>query len=227
MEKEIIKLKNELITRVHHFYPVGVEDFSSVYNGQKELLQIVENKIDKEVNTTDSEFNVFCEKLQDSLPDLKVENRIYYQFPNYVACVNLPPSEYKDIIHRANFVICISLLANYYTLYFEESYFFSSYKGAALVDKNLSLPSYNIHSFEMNEKLKNVIDVSSIKRTVESFFPVKKFISHFLIKKWTMKGTVPYGELDDPQNNNNYYSIFEFLFAGSSEMRYPAVEIIE
>ena len=82
VKKENINLKNELIARVHHFYPVGADSFTFGYKGKEDLLRIIENKIDKEANNPGAEFNVFCEKIQSILPESEVENRIDCQFPN-------------------------------------------------------------------------------------------------------------------------------------------------
>ncbi|MGC4231554.1 MAG: hypothetical protein QM594_00955 [Niabella sp.] len=199
MDKEQIQLKKELEKIVLKYYEK--DDFK--------IKSIVNKKIEVEVASKDAIFTRFCKILQDNVRPLTVYNFMHFNFPNYVAAINFPDNTTEDIAKRSYLVICLSLLADYYTLYFSDTFYFRNY-GDYKDGVDLVPPHFTIHSLETNPSFLDS-KINAIKESIAVFFPNRKYIRHDLLKKWKNEKFYPYGE-DEKMLGLKQFSLFELLF---------------
>jgi len=213
-----MKVLDELLKKVYFFYPIGCWEYRKNYPGYLQIEKIIENKINNEVNNPTSVFNHFINEVNTEIKGLKIENRSYYQFPNYIANISLK-EQVNDIgILKENMIICISLLADFYTIFFEEQFLIESKQKLRIQDKS----SFHIYSFETFLDTENSPIVDIIKKKIASFFPDKKYVSHYLIKNFIVGGFAPYGEEYSYELGQVKYSLFDFLFFANPLIPRPA-----
>lgn len=119
---------------------------------------------------------------------------------------------------RQSLIICISLLVDYYTIFFEEVYYFLEFR-------NKVSPAYTIHFYESASSLKKSFDLEFINNSIAEHFPEKKIINHCFLKEYKIKGYTPYGITEIPDNGSSYYSFYELLF--DSNYNLSSVELVE
>jgi len=195
-------LRNELSQQVSEIYKS--KDLSSIKD-------VVAQKIDGFTNNlTNQSFYKFCEDLKEEITEGRVERASYFNFPNYVCIIELP-TKYLDegsIEVRQSLIICISILVDFYTMYFEERYYFLKFKRGKSVS-----PCYAIHFFdEGGEALKEKVNLQFILEKMGQYFPTKILAPHNLLKEMKIEGHVPFGNIPPPDDLKIAYSFFELLF---------------
>ena len=199
----MIELLPDILKDLYHFYPVGIGNYKS-YPGLLEMREIVSNKMDNECNDPESISNRFNISLQKELPDLKVLNMNYYNFPNYVDSIQINNRLENDIEHSFSLEIFISLLTDYYTLFFADNYWVNKGSERATV--------FSVYSFQKSLTRIDKTVYESTTRQVNLFFPKKKYIPHIFLFNTRINGSVPFGEEWSPIIQENNYSLFQLLF---------------
>src|SRR5438270_7570962 len=117
-DKKSTEIINDLLRAVYNYYPVGYLHFVERYPGYLAMREIVAKKIDFECNDKNSVSNKFAADLQSCLPDYRMDNRSYLQFPNYYFILQIFSEDLGSVVHEFNLHIVISLLCDYYTVVF-------------------------------------------------------------------------------------------------------------
>jgi hypothetical protein len=112
-----LTIPQDLLECLYHFFPVGLPNLPN-YAGVNEIRKIVNKKIDEDCNNERSDINELFSDLMLQIPGLKWENISYRQYPNYIINSLLKDELANGINHTCNLQITISLLCNYYTIFF-------------------------------------------------------------------------------------------------------------
>ena len=205
-------LKKELTFKVMEIY------------GEKKLdiKKIIGKKIDALTDTNTfyiKPFDDLFNHLKEGVSNFEIWRQPYFQFPNYIISFQLPSKYLNEnkVELRQSLVVCISLLVDYYTVFFEEVYYFLEFG-------NKKPSSHTIHFYESTSSLKILFDLEFINNSIVKYFPQKKFMSHYFLKNYKIKGYTPYGITEIPDNGSSYYSFYEFLFDTSNNL--SSVEVV-
>jgi len=200
----------EFLKIVHDHYPVGFGNLNRQY-GYQEILKKVESKIDLECNDPESISNKFCDTLQKAFIDNRILNRNYFQFPNYIAIIELSETNVDNVLHSFYFEICLSLLCNYFTFYFVDEYRFKDYS-----DSNKINAMFEIHSFEKSKPRVDPQFIASAEKIINDYFPRSKY---------EVSSVAPYGEEFSPNPKDNIYNFYDLLFHYIGKIRH--LEIVQ
>ncbi|WP_293305060.1 hypothetical protein [Pedobacter sp. UBA5917] len=203
----------DLVKAVYQYYPIGTGDVNEAFPGYGRLTAIVKDKIEKLISNTLSEA---CSKLNsdilNSFRNLTVLNSYHHQFPNYAMDIRFPKIEYPEVDLNYKLSLRISLLTNYYTIFFEEVILHKNLK----VGSNQSLPM----SLTVSSSIAHITDaenmVQKLKTIVETNFPDYKFVNHQLLFSRKIQGGYPHGADGNPFNKE--YSLYDFLFDNEYEV---------
>ena len=198
----------DLVKAVHKYYPIGLNEPNDFYAGYQQLKGILAEKINKLMaNSLPAECLRLEEDTQSLFKNYPVLNSYHRQFPNYALDIKLPDKKYPEIQLSYHLKIRISLLTNYYTLFFEE----------VALHKNImrSLISLNpMVSYAVSSTLVGIDGsqkmIENMKNVIQTHFPNHQFVNHNLLMLRKMHGGYPHGTDPNPYNNEN--SFYNFLF---------------
>jgi hypothetical protein len=207
---DTLEVINYFLEKVYYHYPVGFTHFYNTYRGYLVMEEIVMNKINLECNDPTSLSNVLVNKIRNDFPDLRVENKNFFNFPSYVITLELSSVLNGAIKHITALEICISLICDYYTMYFIEDFKFEAlYKQGNSVRQKTSC---SIYSFESS---KIMIDNRIVTGTISSinyYFGQKKFVSHDFLNRYFINEVYPFPMNLDISLQQKKSSFFELLF---------------
>ncbi|SRR5258706_10604001 len=204
------ELKLEVLSRVKQYYPIGLPYSNQHYAGYKELLGIVERKINDLLKNGRLEiWSSLVEQLGNRFPKDSIQDMAYQQNPNLLLRVILKSTS-DNILERTRTVtICISLLSFYYTIFFVEEL-----RPIGSVRAGFEPPVrtvwYSNASCEQEAKYFDLVD-----NLIRQYYPMHKFIDHYFLFKMEISGGIPHGEdieIGTVQNPSHKYSAFDFLF---------------
>lgn len=201
---------NRLLASLYRYYPIGMdEEMKSYYSGFNELTEIVKKKMNVFIEDPAWEGNRLFKALKKGLPES--ETTFYsHWYPSHIICVSFPGNDEKHYRHQLTLEIYISLLTDFYTVIFNDSYYL--YKpGTKEIDSRISIQSYNNYSETgiYTSYLKN------IEKEISVFFPEKKFIHYRYLKTHkVVNPCCPFGitpeECSTPVPS---FSLFDYLFS--------------
>jgi hypothetical protein len=202
-----------LLHAVYRHYPVGYFYLKDKYPGYQEMKEIVAKKMNSECNDPLSISNVFARDLQEQLGKIKVINRNYENFPNYVFDVRISSKHLIKLAHSCYLTVCISLLCDYYTLFFVDEFSWKGPKDANNQPAFHPSPHY-VYSFNTSLPKANPQLMANINLVLRTHFPGKTYISHALLMEPPFFSRVaPFGQSVSPQEWDNYYSFYSLLFS--------------
>ncbi|QNN41052.1 hypothetical protein [Pedobacter roseus] len=197
----------DLVKAVYQYYPIGTRDVNEAFPGYGKLTTIVKDKVERLIsNTLPAAPSKLDSDIRNSFNNLAVLISYHHQFPNYAIDIRLPKIEYVEVGLNYKLSLRISLLTNYYTIFFEE----------VILHKNLKAgfnqtPSM---SFAVSSSIGHIADaenmVQILKTIVETNFPDHKFVNHVLLFSRKIQGGYPHGADGNPFNKE--YSLYNFLF---------------
>lgn len=208
--QQAISMINDLLKSLYSYYPIGNSEYmKKEYSGYQKLSQLTDAKIQMLIeNEADSPSTIFFSHLKTALPQYELFDQSYFQFPNYVFRINISEKKTEDYRKNVFFELCISLLADYYTVFFEEQY---------RIDDNPPT-MFAIRSYE---KLVQDIKCQEIAQTIqllmENNFPEKKYIPYKLLEEYKISGMTPFGR-EESHNMSKTYSLYDYLF---TNVNYP------
>lgn len=209
----------ELLECIHHYYPIGMPHIRDEFSGFLELKKITANKIDSLVNNKVTEWSHLVAALEKRFGD-KVFDIAYWQFPCYMLRVVLKEEKNDRFEYVQNFIVNISLLCNFYTIYFEDVFFYPTYvsKGATPLQQRVI--------YFQNEGIgkEHELNPEEIETLLRLHFKEHRYISHKTLFDYKVSGGYPGMEsLEDATHFE--YPIYSFLF--DSLMTYDNLKVVE
>lgn len=201
--KELIKgLVQDIYT--HYSVQQSYDEDPIAYEGIQNIIDLKIKQFTS--NSLPDNYYSLLRFLQDTFKDRLINNQLYSNFPSYSITIELR-NELRDEIKTLTWLnIRISLLTNYYTIYFEERNHFSGFKirgdkdipvlFCILSSKNLNVDSGNLYVAKVQELLLNL-------------FPGYQYINHSLLLNYKIPDRIPIGYVDPIPN---FYPIYAFLF---------------
>lgn len=184
-----------LISRVYHFYPIGLKANSSTYPGKLEYKQIVDRKINALINNEATEWSAFSDDIRNSA--FPFRDLAYEQSPSYKANFEITKTEINDTQYSKTFDFVISLLTNHYTFFIDECF---RYKSKAL---------WHILRLEdLTEDERKF--ASTIQSKIEKYFPTHEYTNHKLLMDVKIEGGILH--IDDDHYPFDTLSLYQYLF---------------
>jgi hypothetical protein len=196
-----------LLPYIHKYYPIGMPRLRT--DQEDEIRKIITEKLDYKSdvsirwNSVVSEFR--------TLGFNHVENMSYLQFPSLMASLDLN-HEVENIKVTKSFVMCISLLAPYYTYYFRYSHRVKLDLGS------LPLGYWAFFNDLSCQLLKPPIDINLVNHQMQRYFPNHEFVSHFTLMINQVGCGLPYGFLKEDYLPS-HHSYYQFLFDNEQPLR--------
>lgn len=128
----------------------------------------------------------------------------YLQFPNLMVSLD-ENHEVNGIKVIKSAIICISLLAPFYTCYYRYSHRVKLHQGSLPMGYWVFVNDKSYHS------LKPTISLELLSRSVQNFFPNYTFLNHYPLMINYLEGGLPYGESKEYYQPAKY-SFYQFLF---------------
>jgi hypothetical protein len=203
-KKEIL---NDLIEAIHKYYPITQGVPNEEYEGYRILQKIIDTKIDGFTSgKLPDDCYALITQIAECFNNCPVNVHWYTNFPSYSISVELANETMDHIKRTSSLNVKISLLTNYYTIFFEEMNVFNGFKERH--DKNKPVLFRILSSKNLNVDTEKTF-IAKVQNIITPLFPGYKYVNHdFLFKKKLPKG-IPIGFLDPIPN---YYPIYAFLF---------------
>jgi hypothetical protein len=203
----------DLLHAVYNHYPVGYPHYIDRYPGYLKMREIVGKKLGVECNDINSISNKFAEAIRSSLPRYDIENKNYLNFPNYSFVLPISNEDLGTVIHKFDLNLVISLLCDYYTIVFVDTY---RTRGIARdgVTPNSFVSSHSIFSY--SSSIGRVSDdiVLLLTETIKKYFPDKKYVHHALLMEPPFIARIaPFTEVYNPDKSSSFW---ELLFSNDS-----------
>lgn len=195
-------ITNTLLTKIHNYYPIGRPEMYQQYAGFQELKNIMTQKI-AEMENNESKWNQFIKTVRNKFPLCRVED-LYYPFPSFCLNIHIGEKTFETIKTQTSVQVVVSLLADYYTIYFGEHSTYTAY-----LQSNPMFGILAFDSYSMNSQDKDLID--HIQEAMPLFFPNHKYLSHFFLMKNGIIGGNPLSDIDNFSIQREV-SYFEYLF---------------
>jgi len=194
-----------LVKAVHHYYPVGFAMTNIQYEGFQELqaiLLVKHNNVSK--NSMPDDIKKLGENLRNHFGHLPVHFEYYKQFPSYSIVIELFHHYHDGVQHILRLVIKVSLLINFYTIYFEDAIKYDHLR------YELGPVNTTVVSFQMQRDKDHAQDVIAVERFLKECFPDYFFIGHQLLFGLKIK----HGQLieEEFETAGQTKDVFSFLF---------------
>lgn len=195
---------NSLIHAVHRFYPVGFNLTNDQYDGYNAVKEIVAEKIEKlKADTFPINLKLFNQKIKNHFSNLRVQFEYHKQFPSYSIVLFISERDYEGLQHILRVAIKISLLINYYTVYFEE---YVKYK-----DIYSEIGTYNTTVVSFNrQKEENKLKINILFEFLSECFPKYFAIGHDLLFKFKVHHGTTFGNEFTTVSEGK--PVFDYLF---------------
>lgn len=129
--------RNKLLEIIHSYYPIGSEQLEHNYSGYPRYKKILTNKINDIIEAKETKWVSFVNSMKP-VYEADFFDMNYHQFPSHIARVNIINESNSKFDFQQTLVINISLLCNYYTVFFEDLFIFKNYSD------NLSKPKIKL-----------------------------------------------------------------------------------
>jgi len=196
---------NELFQKVHDFYPMGSDRVDQTFPGKVKYDAILKDKIDSIINHQSTAWESFASDLS-CLNEHSLFNMSYLQFPCFIGKLQIVSDENSRFNMQRTLVIAVSLLCDYYTLYFEDTYAFAGYTDLSVK------PKLHILFSKRNDSGEEEVLFNTVHSMLRKSFPRFGFVNHKLLFDTRIKGgfVYPDGEACPDRRMN----LFNFLFDG-------------
>ena len=195
----------DLLKSVYRYYPVGLPNFQSSFEGRAKAMDILEKKIIAVQDGTPNDWTRLISVLTEKKIG-EVRDAAYIQFPSYTATIILKQASTEWIEFTQYLHVTVSLLTNYYTVYFEDrlghKVFYESEK-------------HNPHTYLYYSNIRDPTSPSAeafheVKSIVASVFRNHQFVPHQLLFDHKVQGVY---SLYEPQDQGLMEApLFTLLF---------------
>lgn len=158
-------------------------------------------------NATSPDWDQFLKFLQTSLPDCSLL-KSQTSFPNRSFMIVVSDSSYNNVRERVVFNFIKSLLGDYYTAYFQSTFFMERFSEVGRVP----MVFFNYGNENCSEREMKLLEL--VKSSARQYFPEDKFVPHHLVMNNSVLGV----------NKPRFYkmtpdkelTMFNYLFATDS-----------
>lgn len=220
LETQYSPLINEFVHAVRKYYSIDPKIPNREYDGYNLLVEIIENKIDQLVdNMLPKQFYNLIEAINLDFKEYTVFDKCYEQFPNYSLTIELANRISNNIQCISLLNLRMSLLTNYYTIFFEEVNIFNDFSENERINRPLS---FRIFSSRNNGIDPEKILLKKLKKMIDESFPEYKFVHHKILFDLKIDSAEPIGLTGYGLNS---YPIYAFLFDNNYHL--PTYQVIE
>ena len=214
------EILNDLIKAIHNYYPIEQAILNEEFEGYKVLQKLIDTKIHGLTNgQLPKECYALVKEIESFFVNCPINVHFYTNFPSYSIGIELA-NDTSDYTRRTSWLnVSISLLTNYFTVFFEERNLFNGFKEQN--NKNMPILFRILSSKNHNIDTENIF-VEKIKDIVATLFTEYKYINHRLLFNYKLPNGIPIGFFDPIPN---FYPIYAFLF--DNWMDLPTTVIIE
>ena len=201
-EKRIIE---ELLRKIHFFYPIGLPLLHSEYEGFKTLKEILYKKQIVADNGNPAEWFTLAEETTKDWEGCEVINFVGKPFPCYELSIILFSEMQKGLSITGTLTLTLSLLVKHYTVYVYDEYSSSNEKGNFTSSHGYLYSGIQYH-LDISDKIQR------IKERVEKYFPEYTFIGHNPLFAHKILGGYAYSCGYEDMDKN---VIYDYLFSTS------------
>ncbi len=195
-----------LLKAIHSFYPVGINSLMGKYEGFSVFRRILDRKINEIAEGHTSSWTMLKDEIKCIFPHQSIIEQSYNQFPSYQLYIRIFERDEKGIRFERRLCLNISLLCQYYTLFFETIVSIKSHN-----DSEHSVATSRIFSFfDLEESKKN--DIDEIKLLIEKNYKDYQFVHHKILFSYFIEGCGTYSnwqEYETGQKNPIYLFLFD------------------
>lgn len=190
----------DLLGYVHKYYPVGCPTYKT--SQENEIRSKIADKLNdkSEVHSQWNNLMMDFRKLGFS----HVENMSYLQFPNLMVSLD-ENHEVTGIKITKSIVVCISLLAPFYTYYYRYSH------KVKLAEGSLPMGYWVFFQDKSYDALKPSVNLESLNFSISNFFRSYNFISHYPLMINQIEGGLPFGQSKEYYQSSKH-GFYQFLF---------------
>ena len=196
----------ELLEHIHKYYPIGLPQIAHEHKGYADIKNRIAVKVNEIIENKKTRWTTLIEDIKKAYPYLQVSDFGHLQFPNYLVSIEVEKNETKQITYTKSLVLCISLLVDYYTVYFEDLVRIKDKEEG--YDHAGSL-NYDVVYFNSCKERDCFEKGYLLKKLAGQAFSTKKFVDHKILYDYKILGGAKYG---DEYNSLNESTIFQFLF---------------
>ncbi len=212
---------NEFISCVHRFYPSDFQNQSGEKYSNPIIDKIVEEKVNQLIygNLPNSCYTLMAE-VRELFKDKIIIKGLERQFPSYGMTIMLNESTQNNIRSQTTITLKISLLTNYYTVFFEEFNWFLNFSKF----KSINRPTL----FRIFSSSNPAIDLdnlysNALKKIIGENFPDHKFVDHKLLFNKKIEYGFPYQLNTDEKS----FPLFAYLFDNDVFLAGNNYEVVE
>lgn len=207
---------SELLGYIHKYYSIGIPGLYN-YPGQSALRSILEKKINSLDCEEQTPWFALIESLREIFEGYDLQDCGFLQFPNYLCCIVMDDQRSENVNMKTRLVFALSLLCDYYTIFFEDIYTTTSYQVPDLTHA----PRLAVVSFETHPGFKTYSkQITELKSLTSRMFSSHSYLHHKPLFKIPIAAGIPHGE--GPSEVPVSYSIYRYLFNS-----YPYFEPLE
>lgn len=198
----------DLLKKAHYYYPIGMPHIFNEYNGYYKLKEILKAKIDNISAQKNTKWSILVEDVKKHFPTYKVFDYGYLQFPNYILVIELCIHENNRIVITKSIILNISLLVNYYTIFFED---LIKLKGDADNSNGIKDTHFQMIYFNSCIEEECLENANQLKKIVAQFFNEHSFLEHRQLFENKVLGSKSYG--NEFSSTNEASCLYELLFS--------------
>jgi len=197
---------SELLEYIHKYYSIGIPGLLN-YQGQSALESILEKKINSLDSEEQTPWFALIKSLREVFEGYELQDCGFLQFPNYVCYIVMDNQRSENVNMKTRLVCALSLLCDYYTIFFEDIYTMERYE---LVYPS-EAPGLAVVSFEGHPAFKtHSKEITELKSLIATKFPGYSYLHHKPLFKTPIAAGIPHGE--GPSEVPVSYSIYRYLF---------------
>jgi hypothetical protein len=138
-------MHSELLSAVNKYYPIGIPQIYSEYDGIQKVKQIIADKIAVIDSNIETPLSLLVKSLKKEFSDSQIYDYSFFEFPSYQLAIDVERQGFNGIKLNISIHISISLLLKKYTVFINNIY---NFEDADYVNKSISLKQYEIVYFE-------------------------------------------------------------------------------
>ena len=205
---------NELLPKIHQYYPIGYPYVKKEYKGYQELKQTLKIQATEQIeNYKQSKWFLFVEDVRVKFPESIINDIPDMAFPSRMISIKLEEKETSELRKTKLLFLYKSSLTNHYTIFIKTSIRYMDYK---------PLIANKIISGEKNASAKEKELFQGLKEAMNVNYPEYVFVDHVLLMNTMIEGGIPIGE--EIEGSPKRHSIFSYLFG---QMPYGEPHIVE
>jgi hypothetical protein len=211
----------DLINSVHKFYPSDFQNQNTEKYSNPILDKIVEEKANQII---EGRLPEACYSLmtatQELFKDKTIIKGLERQFPSYGMTIMLNDQTSNNICSQTSITLKISLLTNYYTVFFEEFNWFLNFPKYKATNRPILFRIFSSANPSIDQKN---LYFSSLQKIIEEHFPTHKFIEHRLLLNKKIEYGFPYQLITHEKS----FPLFAYLFDNDVFLSGSNYEVVE